>query len=214
MEYRTIPRNEAISKAFADSISGWLCLSFANSVENYTLSDPLDALPTYNALLEWSLEAATIAREDREKLAELARSDGAGANQTLMKAKSLRLAIYRVFSAIAQEMPVPQTDLDELNTLLAQGLSRLRIGSREDGGRWEWEYAESGLDLPLWPIAQSAAELLISPNLARLRQCNGQKCTWIFLDRSKNRSRRWCHMGFCGNRAKSQRRYGRSKSRA
>ena len=213
MEYRTIPRNEAISRALAESISGWLCLSFANTVEDYRLSDPPDAMPNYAKLLEWSLDAGTIAPEACRKLSEQARVDPAHTEQAYKRAKSLRSTMYRIFSAIAQELPVSQTDLDGLNTLLTQGMSQLRIESRQDGDPWKWEYAESGLELPLWPIAQSAAELLMSPDLDRLRQCNGQKCTWLFLDRSKNRSRRWCDMEICGNRAKSQRHYARSKSR-
>jgi len=213
MDYQTIPRSEAISRALAESISGWLCLSFANSVENYRLSDPLDAFPNYAAMLEWGLEAGAIAPEDYRMLSDQARSDPAGANRIFETAKSLRSTIYRVFSAIAQELPVSQTDLAGLNPLVAEGMSRLRIEFRPDGGPWKWEYAESGLELLLWPVAQSAAELLMSPHLDRLRQCNGHKCTWLFLDRSKNRSRRWCDMEICGNRAKSQRHYARSKSR-
>jgi predicted RNA-binding Zn ribbon-like protein len=212
MEYKTIPRNEVIARALAESISGWLCLSFANTVEDYRLSDPLDAMTDYNALLEWSKDAGTISPEDEENLSRQARLEPARAEQLYETARSLRSIIYRVFSAIPQDTPINQADLDGLNALLERGMSRLRIENGQDGGNWTWKYAESGLEMPLWPIAQSAAELLMSPDLKRLRQCKGQKCTWLFLDRSKNRSRRWCDMEVCGNRAKSQRHYARSKS--
>jgi len=58
------------------------------------------------------------------------------------------------------------------------------------------------LEAILWPIAGSAGELLTSDDLGRVRQCGGKTCRWMFVDRSKNRSRRWCDMKVCGNRPK------------
>ena len=74
----------------------------------------------------------------------------------------------------------------------------------------------------LWPVAWSAAELLAQGPLERIRECPGQDtCGWLFLDLSKNASRRWCDMRVCGNRAKARRHYertlapaNRSRSRA
>ena len=67
------------------------------------------------------------------------------------------------------------------------------------------------LDQVLWPVAQSAAELLVQGSLERIRECPGQgTCGWLFLDLSKNASRRWCDMRVCGNRAKARRHYART----
>jgi predicted RNA-binding Zn ribbon-like protein len=63
----------------------------------------------------------------------------------------------------------------------------------------------------LRPIARSAAELLTSETLSRVRECGGATCTWLFLDASRNRSRRWCSMESCGNRAKARRHYRRRR---
>ncbi len=48
----------------------------------------------------------------------------------------------------------------------------------------------------LHAIARSAAELLISPELGRVRQCADtiDGCGWLFLDTTRNRSRRWYDM--------------------
>jgi predicted RNA-binding Zn ribbon-like protein len=70
---------------------------------------------------------------------------------------------------------------------------------------WQWDEDATDLDRVLWPIAQSAAELLTSPELARVRECAKEHCNWLFVDRSKNRSRRWCDMQECGNVAKVRR---------
>jgi predicted RNA-binding Zn ribbon-like protein len=55
--------------------------------------------------------------------------------------------------------------------------------------------------------------LLTSDKLSRVRQCQGENCTWLFLDTSKNHTRRWCEMKVCGNRVKARRHYERKRSR-
>ena len=64
---------------------------------------------------------------------------------------------------------------------------------------------------PLWPIARSAAHLLTSAELTRVRECDGTSCNWLFFDRSRGGSRRWCSMESCGNRAKARRHYRRRR---
>jgi predicted RNA-binding Zn ribbon-like protein len=82
-------------------------------------------------------------------------------------------------------------------------------GSAESDGAerfvWEWTGLEEHLTGFLWPVARSAAQLLTSPLLPRLRLCADERCGWVFIDQSKNASRRWCDMGDCGNRAKARR---------
>jgi predicted RNA-binding Zn ribbon-like protein len=61
------------------------------------------------------------------------------------------------------------------------------------------------LDRIFWPITRSAAELLTSADIDRVRECDGRGCGWLFLDTSKAGRRRWCSMAICGNRAKARR---------
>ena len=63
----------------------------------------------------------------------------------------------------------------------------------------------------LAPALWSAGDLLTGPQLARVRECANDKCLWLFLDESKNGTRRWCSMSACGNRAKAHRHYARLK---
>ena len=51
-------------------------------------------------------------------------------------------------------------------------------------------------------MARSLGDLLASPDRTRVKQCDGERCLWLYLDRTKNRGRRWCEMKTCGNRAK------------
>ena len=66
----------------------------------------------------------------------------------------------------------------------------------------------------LWPVARSAADLLTSDDLGRVRECAGERCNWLFIDRSKNHSRRWCDMQDCGNVAKVRRYRSRKQADA
>jgi predicted RNA-binding Zn ribbon-like protein len=61
-------------------------------------------------------------------------------------------------------------------------------------------------------VLWSAADLLVEPRLARVRQCGNPKCVWLFLDTSRAGNRRWCAMSMCGNRAKAHRHYLRHRS--
>jgi len=64
---------------------------------------------------------------------------------------------------------------------------------------------EDELTSLLWPVARAATALLTSSDLARVRECADDACGWLFLDHSRNGSRRWCDMADCGNRAKARR---------
>jgi len=69
---------------------------------------------------------------------------------------------------------------------------------------------EPGRDQPAeHALALAAGELLRSPDTEFLRECSGEGCAWLFLDRSRNRSRRWCSSADCGNRARARRHYAR-----
>ena len=57
--------------------------------------------------------------------------------------------------------------------------------------------------------ARSALALISAPQPERMKICGN--CGWLFLDKSKNRSRMWCDMAVCGNRAKASRHYHRHK---
>jgi len=54
---------------------------------------------------------------------------------------------------------------------------------------------------------------LTSEELDRVRECADDRgCGYLFMDTSRNRSRKWCDMRGCGNRAKAQRHYRRTQA--
>lgn len=189
-------------------VGGRLCLDFANTTSGRGGPRRQEHLRDYSHLVAWSRHVGLLGDEEAARLTAAAEADPARAEATLANAVALREAIHTVFLALAQgERPDPAA-LAELNRALAEGMSQARLMASPEGYSWGWEAwtgERAPLAAPLWPVARSAAELLISPWRERVRQCPGEHCGWLFLDLTKNRSRRWCEMEVCGSRTKMQR---------
>lgn len=192
-------------------VSGWLCLEFVNSVDNRNAAEIVDRIPDYATLLAWGVRVGLLKEAERDALLAHAKLEPTVAQGVLASAKRLREALYGIFTAIVGDARPRQEDLGLLNERMAEVFGHLEIRGDGDEFAWHWQGKEGRLDAILWPIVRSAALLLTAPDLDRLRQCGGDNCTWLFLDKSKNRSRRWCEMEVCGNRAKSKRHYARMR---
>jgi predicted RNA-binding Zn ribbon-like protein len=148
--------------------------------------------------------------EDAQHLLREAERRQAEADAALEYAIALRETIYRIFAAVANEESSSSQDLDLFNDALCEALTRLRIVPTSEGFEWGETGGEGSLKRMLWPVVRSAADLLTLKRLDRVKQCPG--CGWLFLDMSRNRSRRWCTMQVCGNRAKARRYYERQRT--
>jgi predicted RNA-binding Zn ribbon-like protein len=158
------------------------------------------------------VHAEILTQGQGEQLRQEAAARPADAEAVLRRAIHLREAIYRAFSAISHGLRPEESDLAVLNTELAGLLAKSRLGWRGDGLDWQWAGGARALDRMLLAVVRDAADLLTSGQLDRVGQCADPRCGWLFLDTSRNRSRRWCSMAYCGNRAKAKRHYQRSKS--
>ena len=195
---------------------GVVCLDFVNTVGSRLTDRHSEYLSFYADLLDWARQAGLLAPEETEGLSRQAALDPEEARETLSRALALREAIHRVVSrAIAGESQ-DESDLSVLNRELSIALSHLRV--MPSGGAYGWDWDLSGdddgarLDGPLWPVAQSAAELLTSPKLGRVKVCAGEGCGWMFLDESRNNSRLWCDSRDCGNRERVRRHLARKRA--
>lgn len=186
---------------------GSLCLDFANTLRRRLTASPVDLLTSYADLVAWGRQAGAVGDGEARRLAQEATQHPAEARAALQRAVAVREAIHRIFSALAVKGPVPAADLAALNAAVAEASARRHVAPAGDRFRWEWAGEGSGLDRVLWPVVQGAAELLTSAELSRLRKCESPACAWLFVDRSRNRSRRWCDMKVCGNREKARRHY-------
>ena len=187
-----------------------LCLDFANTL-NDRANMPRELLNEYSDLVMWSQEAGILTRDDTQQLREEAKQQPTEAAEVLQQAITLREAIYRIFEKIAEDASPGEADLDILNMMLSKVMDQAYIVKTEDGFAWNWAGKRERLDRMLLAVARAAADLLTSEQLSGVRICASEDCNWLFLDTSKNHSRRWCDMKSCGNRAKARRHYGRKK---
>lgn len=192
-------------------VGGRLCLDFANSAVFEGRAVAKEYWCDYAAFVVWLRHAGALDAAAIEGAASAALAQPAEAGAALARAVVLRAALYGLFSDIAAGRRPAEADLAALNAALARMPTPPRLASM--GGRlaWAWPAGASALELPLWPALWSAAELLMAPELARVREC--ESCSWLFLDTSRNHTRRWCSMEDCGNVAKARRHYARRHAR-
>ena len=193
---------------------GWLCLDFANTLEERLSVSPVERLNTYADLLAWGQQAAILDAGDAAQLQALAEDQPEEAVSWLASIKQARELIYRIFRAVVSGETVEAEDLRQFNGILADTMEHACLVSGETGFAWSWTSDRQQLERPLWFIVRSAADLLTSSELRCARICASEGCGWLFLDTSKNHSRRWCDMKSCGNRAKARRHYGRKRESA
>jgi predicted RNA-binding Zn ribbon-like protein len=146
-----------------------------------------------------ALDFANTIEPSREHLATprdladwAARHDLAGSG-SLERARALRRAIYEVFRPIADDEEPRAEALAALHAFYAQAIATARLTPA--GFAWA--------DDALAPVAVAAVDLLRDGPLDRVSVCAA--CPWLFLDTSRNHSRRWCSMDDCGARAKMRR---------
>ena len=203
-----------VAKEFQfDLTGGQLALDLANTVSRR--DDPerrKDHLEGYRDMLSFARQSEIISPRQASELLSYAEQHGSRARRSFSEAIKLREAIYRAFSAIAQGKSATTSDLDLIAGFARKALQHRSLSRANGGYCWEWRANESNLlDRILWPMAQAAADLLTSEQLGIVRFCEAPDCEWLFLDHSRNRSRRWCDMTSCGNRQKARRHYRRAR---
>jgi len=193
-------------------IAGALCLDFANTIHDFRAEDHEEELHAISDVLQWAKEAKLLSPADYDRLATHYRRNHCEADAALAKGTVIRDLLLSIFAGIANGRSVSSQRLSELNSALAQAPALLHVHKYSRRFETGWTSAADGLQQVLFPILASAVELLGSDRLGRIRECASADCTWLFVDESRNRSRRWCDMSSCGNRMKARRHYKKSKA--
>lgn len=179
-------------------VGGNLALDFANTVSWRGTANETDHIATCEGLVRWAEEGGLL--------------DGAIARpalgeQCLAIALTLRAAIRSVMEA-ALDGRDAAADRAVLLALLRDALSSARLA----GTPAQLCFADP-CDRITGGVARAAVDLLRDERIARLKMCPRDDCHWLFLDLSKNGSRRWCAMESCGKRAKIEQHRRRHKGR-
>jgi predicted RNA-binding Zn ribbon-like protein len=164
-------------------------LNFVDTLDPRIGPDAEEFLTSPLALATWA-EYAGLARGVRVTAAGYRR------------ALELRETLYRVFLALARGRRPAFDDLARLHDAYVKTFRRARLVRA--GGAYRFRVpASAGVDAILWPILESAEALLAAPE--RIKECPGENCGWVFVDTSRNATRRWCSMASCGTRDKMRR---------
>ena len=187
-----------------------LCLDFVNTAGEHPAKPNGDFLTSYARLVEWSVFLKSISDEQAETLLSLAQQHPHKADEALKFAITVREALFRVLDAAAEDRQPDVADMQAFNNILARAMSHLHMTPTAANFSWTCALDEHDLETMIWPVVWSAAELMTSHDLHYLRECASEDCEWLFLDTSKNHSRRWCSMKECGNRSKARTHYQRA----
>jgi predicted RNA-binding Zn ribbon-like protein len=190
---------------------GSLCLDFVNSVRSRFENPLYEFITSPGDWLRWihRVQLFNDVEEDRLKK-YVSKNQGQAANQ-LKRIISVRELLYRIFWKLAQEEIPSKKDLAHFNKELSLSLRYLKIGFTNELKVTEnWDDKSFNLLYTLYPLLKSAYDLLISDTLNRLKEC--KHCGWVYLDKSKNNSRRWCNMKTCGNTEKTKKYYYKSRT--
>jgi predicted RNA-binding Zn ribbon-like protein len=161
-----------------------------------------DILGDYGDLVAWARHVGSLSDLEAGRLLRHARRDRVGARDTFDRTVRLRDALDDVFRASASARRPPAPSVAALQTAEVEALARAALVLADGSFAWTWSEDRS-LARPIGPVVHAAIELLTAGPLGRVKACAG--CQFLFIDESKNRSRRWCSMEDCGSNEKVRR---------
>jgi predicted RNA-binding Zn ribbon-like protein len=183
-------------------IAGHPALDLVNTLDwRFRDNGPEELLASYDDLLRFAAQSNLVT--GKQIRAMLRHSTQAAAASALISCRELREAAAEIFYASVDSQTPPASQIKSIERFFKQAREHQLLSW--SGSRLAWEWAEDGPDLPVWMLSVSTARLMLSDEMRLLRACEKPDCRWLFLDTSKNHSRRWCDMKICGNRMKARR---------
>ncbi|GAB7052122.1 CGNR zinc finger domain-containing protein [Catenuloplanes indicus] len=167
-------------------IGGNLALDLLGTLK-WRRTEPLEGLRTTDDAARWAVEAGLVT--SRPKLTPI----------DVEALRALRESIYRLVTALREGTPIPRADQAAVNEAAAgpRVLTRLvGLDARRTG-------TAAAIEAEVAVAAITVIADLYASRGPRLRECERQDCTRLFLDRSRGRTRTWCGMSECGNRVKA-----------
>jgi predicted RNA-binding Zn ribbon-like protein len=188
-----------------DPMDGALAIEFQHTEIGPSTNLPLGPSPLkdYDDLVAWADRFGVIGAREARQLRHAARRNPTEAKEAYARALRVRDTLDEVFRAIAVDATPSVAATATLARHEADAVARGTLVRDNGGFAWSWA-ADTSLGRPLWPVIHDATRLVIDGPLDRVKACDG--CRYLFIDQSKNRSRRWCEMSTCGT-AEKMRRY-------
>ena len=191
-------------------LAGNPALDLVNTMDSrFSANGPEDLLPTYADLLRLAAQSRLLTAEQARKLARTVSDKDA--RRVLASAVELREALAAVLYAWMDGGKPPAAQVETLERHFQAAALHRRLRLAESQLVWSWSGLEQEAEIPLWKLAEAASDLLVTSEAERVRECGDPTCRWLFLDISKNHTRRWCNMKTCGNRMKARRHHARQQ---
>jgi len=189
-----------------------LWLEFVNT-DTASLVPRGDLLRDFGTLVKWLVERGVVDLERAAGLSRRALLQPAAAAATLVDARRVRSALRTLAERGATNSAVQDDSVAEINRVLGRSTGTRRLDLRDDG-EFVRVFVPTGDAFAglMIPVVESAADALVIDELPRVRRCAEPRCARVFLDTSRNGTRRWCDMGTCGNRAKAARHRARVRT--
>ncbi len=193
-------------------VGGHVVLNFVNTCGGAGKERGEERLVDWHTAINWAIANGLLNQSDSRVLKKARLHAGHRPSDTLKELTELREILHAVFSAIAGGESPSKTARLQLQGHILEALnhSNLCVDGRAPV-RWTVGPEKAGSALIKNRLAIAASELLMQPILSNVRECGA--CSWLFLDLSRNKSRRWCSMATCGNRVKAQRHYHAVKAK-
>jgi predicted RNA-binding Zn ribbon-like protein len=185
-------------------LAGHPALDFVNTLDDrFSDSGPNELLPAYADLLRFVAQLRLLSTEQARKLTR--DTSTREAQRVLASAIELREALAAVLYARMDGARLPAAQVAMLERHFQEMAVNRSLRTGKSQLVWSWAGHEQNPEIPLWKLAETAADLLVSTDAERVKECGDPTCRWLFLDTSKNHTRRWCDMKVCGNRMKARR---------
>jgi predicted RNA-binding Zn ribbon-like protein len=190
-------------------VGGSLCLDFCNTQGGRSKARDNERLSCYQDVVSWARAAQGVDAGEANALLLMAQAHPEQASRSLEQLRTFRERLHGLFAALASNQAPLAADLTRVRTEICAALARSELIRHEQGFSWAVATETVGLQTLLARVALSAQQLLGSEAVVHVREC--ERCSWLFVDRSKNKRRRWCKTETCGNRARAARHYQMSK---
>ncbi len=185
-------------------IGGHPALDLVNTLDwRFRETGTEELLANYDDLIRFVEQSGMIAAPQARRLRSVA--EERAARIVMTAARELREAAANILYAAVDGTNPQASSLAKLEDSFKEAGRRLEL--RWTGSKLARELPQSPAlpGLPLWLLSLATAEFVTSDEMSLLRECGNPECRWLFVDTSKNHTRRWCDMKICGNRMKARR---------
>jgi predicted RNA-binding Zn ribbon-like protein len=189
--------------------AGHPALELVNTLDLRFSAQTVDLIPTYKDLLRFAAQLELLTPEQARRLGRSV--DAKDAQRVLTSTVELREALATVFYSRIEGGKPSAAQIQILEQQFHTAALHRRLLAGDAHLEWTWSGVERQAEIPLWMLAQTASDLLVSNDAELVRDCGDPTCRWLFLDVSKNHTRRWCDMKTCGNRMKARRHHARTQ---